>query len=94
VVREISNVFDYFWNSDWAVPISALADRPFTEEDLGTVRKNTRELIAAGTYPHPLGQDVAALRSDLLSIRDRFIWAPGQIVWDDPAAIDEGRQVS
>jgi len=92
VVREISNVFDYFWNGDWAVPISALVDRAYTTEDLEAARKNVRELIAAGTYPYPLGQDTATLRSDLLSIRDRFIWAPGQIVWDDPAAIKEGMQ--
>ena len=90
VVREISNVFDYFWNGDWAVPIAALADRTYTNEDLEAARHNVRELIAVGTYPHPLGQDVDTLRSDLLSIRDRFIWAPGQIIWDDPAAIKEG----
>lgn len=90
VVREISNVFDYFWNGDWAVPITALVSRAYTREDLEKTHKNVRELIAAGTYPHPLGQDITTLRSDLLSIRDRFIWAPGQIVWDDPAAIDEG----
>ena len=92
VVREISNVFDYFWNGDWAVPISALADRTYTSEDLEAARHNVRELIVAGTYPYPLGQDVDTLRSDLLSIRDRFIWAPGQILWDDPAAIEDGRQ--
>ena len=92
VVREISNVFDYFWNGDWAVPISALKDRAYTNEDLEAARKNVRELIAAGTYPYPLGQDTSTLRSDLLSIRDQFIWAPGQIVWDDPADIKEGMQ--
>jgi putative cardiolipin synthase len=92
VVREISNVYDYFWNGDWSVPISALTDRPFTNEDLETVRENTSKLIAAGNYPYLLDQDVDTLRSELLSIRDRFIWAPGQILWDDPAAIEGGMQ--
>jgi len=92
VVREISNVFDYFWNGDWAVPISALVDRVYTKEDLETVSNNVNRLIAAGNYPYPLEQDVATLKSDLLSLRDKLIWAPGQIVWDDPDAIYEGRQ--
>ena len=92
VVREISNVFDYFWNGDWAVPISALVDRAYTKEDLETTSENVRQLIAAGNYPYPLDQDVATLRSDLLSIRDQLIWAPGEIVWDDPDAIEDGRQ--
>jgi len=39
---------------------------------------------------YTLDRDVAGLESELVSIRDRFIWAPGQIVWDDPAAIEEG----
>ena len=92
VVREISTVFDYFWNGDWAVPISALVDRAYTREDLETMSKNVRKSIAAGNYPYPLGQDVAMLKSELLSIRDELIWAPGQILWDDPAAIEDGMQ--
>ena len=90
VVRKISDVFDYFWNGDWAVPITALVDRPYTAEDLDKARVTIRELIAAGNYPHPLDEDVVALRAELTAIRDRFIWAPGYIVWDDPAAINEG----
>ena len=30
VVRDTSDVFDHFWNGDWAVPISALVKRPPT----------------------------------------------------------------
>ena len=92
VVREVSNVFDYFWNGEWAVPIAALIDRPHTEADLGESRKALQGLIAENPYPYPLDQDVAALRSELSSIRDRLIWARGKIVWDDPAAMAHGIQ--
>ena len=35
VVRELSSVFDRFWNGPWSVPIAALVDRPYvTEADL------------------------------------------------------------
>jgi putative cardiolipin synthase len=90
VVREISAVFDHFWNGDWAVPISALVDRPYTDADLNVTVTTLRGRIAEGNYPYPLDEDVADLRSALGSIRDKFIWAPGRIVWDDPAAIKEG----
>jgi putative cardiolipin synthase len=90
VVREISNVFDHFWNGAWAVPIAALVDRPYTEADLQTAFKAVREQIATDNYPYPLDEDVTGLKSELASIRDKFIWAPGKIVWDDPAAIEEG----
>ena len=92
VVREVSHVFDYFWNGDWAVPIAALVDRPYTGADLRESRNTLREWIAENPYPYPLDQDVAALQSELGSIRDKLIWGPGKIVWDDPAAIEQGIQ--
>ncbi len=90
VVPEISEVFDHFWNGDWAVPISALVDRTYTEADLEATVAYLREQIAALDYPHPLDQDVESLISDLNVIGDQFVWAPGRIVWDDPRDIAKG----
>jgi putative cardiolipin synthase len=87
VVREISSVFDHFWNGDWAVPISALVDRSYTEKDLQAARATIRQGIAADHYPYPIDQDTAALKSVLKAEIDKFVWAPGRIVWDDPAEI-------
>jgi putative cardiolipin synthase len=90
VVRDTSRVFDHFWSGDWAVPIAALAQRPYTEADLKRFQKTVRERISEEDYPFPLDQDVGDLRAELVSIRDQLIWAPGRIVWDDPAVITEG----
>ena len=60
VVREASGVFDHFWNSAWAVPITALVDRPATEADLRAAVQTSRERLAQEPYPYPLDQDVAA----------------------------------
>jgi putative cardiolipin synthase len=87
IVREISAVFDHFFNGDWSVPISALVKRPYTDEDLETAVKTMRERISADHYPYPIGQDTAALKAALETEIDEFVWAPGQIVWDDPAEI-------
>ncbi len=87
VVREISKVFDHFFNGDWAVPISALVGRPYTEKDLQAARATIHERIATDHYPYPVDQDTAALKSALKSEIDKFVWAPGRIVWDDPAEI-------
>jgi len=87
VVREISSVFDHLWNGNWAVPISALVSRPFTDTDLQRARAALRERIVADHYPYPIDQDVAELKSALRAEIDKFVWAPGRIVWDDPAEI-------
>ncbi len=87
VVRETSSVFDHFWNGEWSYPISALADRTYTEADMRVTVEKLREQIALDDYPHPVDQDVAELKAELMAHFDDFIWAPGQIVWDDPASI-------
>ena len=89
VVREISAAFDTFWNGEWSVPIAALADRPFTEEDLRETMESMRRQIAEHVYPHPLDQDVAEMESELAVVFKNLVWAPGRIIWDDPAAIFE-----
>ncbi|MBK1719150.1 hypothetical protein [Thiocystis violacea] len=65
VVREISGVFDRFWNGHWSVPIGALVDRPATQADLQQARTTLRERIAADDYPYPIDQDAAEFKSIL-----------------------------
>ena len=87
VVREASGVFDHFWNSDWAVPIRAMVDRPATEADLRRVVQTGHEQIAKEPYPYPLDEDIAGLKSELTAIFDALIWAPGHMIFDDPNEI-------
>jgi len=89
VVPEISSVFDHFWNGEWSYPISALVDRNYTEADLRATVEKLREQIDLDAYPHPMDQDVATLKAELMAHFDNFIWAPGKIVWDDPASIQK-----
>jgi putative cardiolipin synthase len=89
VVRDLSNVFDRFWNGEWAVPVAALVHRPYTEEDLRLQVQRQREDIANVRYPHPLGQDLATLKAELSTIIKGFIWAPGRVVFDDPSSIND-----
>ena len=87
VVREVSAVFDHFFNGDWAVPISVLMDHTYGREDLQAARATLREHIAAEPYPYPIDEDTAGLKSTLEAEIDDLVWAPGRIVWEDPAQI-------
>lgn len=91
VAPAASHVFDHFWNGDWSVPIDALQDRDYTRADLDQLMTEAREKIDAAGYPHPLDADVIAVEEGLPSIMDRLVWAPGWIVWDDPADMARGR---
>ena len=87
IVRDVSGVFDRFWNGDWAVPIDALVDRPFTEADLKETTATWRKMIAEGSYPYSVDEDVDSLRDVFAKIRSKLVWASGFVAWDDPASI-------
>ncbi len=57
-MRDISNVFDYFWRGDWAVPIAVLVDRPYTQADLQKASLVLRQNIAEGDYPYSIDDGV------------------------------------
>jgi putative cardiolipin synthase len=91
VVRDISRVFDHFWQGDWAVPINALVDRPYTAVDLKEGRARLQKAIEEGDYPYSVDDDV---REFLVRAAGRTVWAPGKVIWDDPVSIEQGEEVS
>lgn len=89
IVRDLSGLFDRFWNGTWAVPIAALVDRPYTQDDLRALVARMRQAIANDSYPHPLDQDAGAMRTNVLAIARRAVWATSRVVFDDPASIQD-----
>ena len=87
VVRQVSDIFDYFWNGKWSVPVEALVDRPYTDRDLDNARATLAEHIATVDYPYTTESEINDI-AEFMSSRDRtFIWAPGLMIWDDPASV-------
>ena len=89
IVRDLSKLFDRFWNGEWSVPVAATVDRTYTEEDLRARVQRLREAIAKTQYPYPLDQDLGTLRSELAGTFRSFVWAPGRVIYDDPASIHD-----
>ena len=92
IVRDLSKVFDRFWNGPWAVPIGALRETASSASDLGFYRQRMREYMATkDNYPHPLEQDVGKVTAEISTLLKEFHWAPGRVLFDDPASIDDVR---
>jgi len=89
VVRDVSAVFDRFWNSTFAVPYGAFVREQPTAEDAAVRIAELRAAVARAPMPYPIDEDVAALTADLQRIRDDLIWAPVQVVYDDPAKAED-----
>jgi putative cardiolipin synthase len=71
------------------VPVAALTDRRYTEEDYQDAVRAIERAMARNAFPYPLDQDVANLRTELDSIREASIWAPSSVIWDAPVGRSE-----
>ena len=71
VVRDLSRVFDRYWNSPSTVPIAAIADRTYGAADLDAILICLCKEIAAADYPYPIDQDLDELASRGAELHDR-----------------------
>jgi len=90
IVRDLSDVFDRFWNDASAVPIGALVDRDYTEADLEALKANLRQWLDEIEYPYPIDQDLERLDRTSAETRAALVWAEGQIIADNPDALADG----
>ena len=92
VVRDLSGVFDRYWNSSSTVPISAIANRAYGAADLAAILSRLHEEIAAADYPYPIDQDLDELAAQRTELRDNLVWAHGRVIADDPETIAPGME--
>ena len=92
VVRDLSGVFDQYWNSPPTVPIAAIVDRAHGAADLDAILARLREAIAEADYPYPIDQDLDELAAQSAELRDNLVWAHGQIIADDPETVARGKE--
>ena len=90
VVRDLSGVFDRYWNGASSVPIAAIVGRAYGAADLDAIRVRLREEIAAADYPYPIDQDLDELAARGAELRDALVWARGRIIADDPETVARG----
>ena len=87
VVANVSHSFDTFWNSDLAIPISAITDFGVSEEERQRSFQTLREwsVEEADGFPYEVFRERDQRIARLDGIRDRFIWANAEVLFDDPS---------
>jgi len=95
IVKDLSASFDLYWNSEWAIPVGAVVEQRATAADFQKLKARLAEKVTAAGYPYPIEERIADLRSRIAEIRDRFIWAKGRVLAENPARVngDDGGQV-
>jgi len=84
IVRDISKMYDYFWNGKWSVPISVITKHKYTMEDLEKERKKLEQKMSKDHYPYPLVKDSRELQDKMKHFLNDFVWTKGEVLWNDP----------
>ena len=87
VVRDLSGVFERYWNSASTVPIATIVDRPYGAADLDAILTRLRQEIAAADYPYPIDQDLGGAGGPGRRAARQSRVGAGRIIADDPEAV-------
>jgi len=87
VVPAAEKSFDTYWNSEWSYPIDTLRKKPKKPEQLARARANFEARLAEDLvrFPYPLTSGPEESLAKLRSFADRALWAPTEVVYDDPS---------
>jgi putative cardiolipin synthase len=89
VVQDVSRSFDQYWNSQYAVPVSAVIKEEFTEQELLDRKMKTYRWVAdLEGFPYPIDVPRSTIMARLESLRDGLIWAPARIRYNDPNKLE------
>jgi len=88
VAQELSTIFDRYWNSELAYPVSVLKGEPPTEQEIAVGKKDLENFVAAQIHSEYVQ---ALFHSDLAKkIENKnlnFEWGEVQVVFDQPEKI-------
>ena len=90
VVAGAQRAFDAYWNSPWAYPITALR-KPSATGELARARARFDTHVRAERvrFPYRLPRDATEALASLAALRDATVWAPAEVVYDDPRRMAE-----
>lgn len=84
VVNKVANAFDYYWSSNWSVPVSRLPDTRLTLKNLNDLKSFVSEDLVA-LFPQSPEFSEAEKTSHLNNLTAALVWAPTTYIADVPA---------
>ncbi|MDR5740446.1 MULTISPECIES: phospholipase D family protein [unclassified Caballeronia] len=100
VVRQVSDAFDLYWNSDAAYPIQSLVGRHADAHALASYREALDAYLLSEAHSPYVAQTRQRIAQVIESRDASFVWGKAILLYDDPAKItratddSEGRLIS
>lgn len=85
VVRDLSEMFDTFWNSEWSYPIAALNGKQYAPAYARGLKVFIDEWIAGQSdLPFTLDSDQRAMAARIRGVQDKLAWGAAHVIYDCP----------
>lgn len=90
IVKDVSNMFDEYWNSEWVIPVQAFGnDHEITDEILVDARNEfTRSVNDAKSGPYVKALQHSNILSNLQNRTMQFSWGNAILMYDAPSKVD------
>jgi len=89
VVQDVSRSFDRYWNSEFAVPISAIIEERLSAQEFQQRKAEVyRWVEEVKDYPYPIDTSSDVVMAKLKEVRGDFIWAPARALYDEPDKLE------
>jgi putative cardiolipin synthase len=88
IVEDLSEGFDTYWNSDWAIPISAFSTERPSAGQVDEIYHELRSFVAdQADFPYRIPVGKQNIIQKLSDFRDEFIWAFASVTYDNPEKV-------
>jgi putative cardiolipin synthase len=89
IVEDVSEGFDTYWNSTWAVPIFVLDGKKQTREEADILYQKLISYIEdQPNFPYDIHFTKDTVMQTLDLFHDKFIWANGEVIYDKPDKVN------
>ncbi|MEA3274430.1 MAG: phospholipase D family protein [Pseudomonadota bacterium] len=93
VVQDVSQSFDTYWNSQWAVPVRAVIPQESSDQEIQASKaKLFRWVENQKDFPYPIHKPREEMFAKLEELRGNFVWARAMVLSDAPDKIESGEE--
>lgn len=88
IVEDLSEGFDTYWNSEWAIPISAFNIKRSSPREVDEIYQELRSFVAGqADFPYRIPAGKQSIIQKLSDFHDEFIWASASVTYDNPEKV-------
>ena len=86
VVQDIAKSFDFYWNSKWSHPVSAVTKNIPSDEEVAVIKQKFKDKVEEieKDFPYVIDTTNEEIHPVFAEIKTKLVWAEAEVLYDDP----------